>query len=304
MKSVDVIIPTYHPGDEFKKILEQLSGQTYPLHQILVMNTEEEFWNNNWEKQFPLLKVKHLSKEDFDHGGTRKKAAEWSEADIMIFMTQDALPANEKLVESLVNALESKSMIGAAYARQLPAKDCNELECFTRAFNYPPVSSVKTKADLPEHGIKTFFCSNVCAAYKKEIYKKLGGFVEKTIFNEDMIYAGTLIERGYAVAYAAEAEVIHSHNYSCMQQLHRNFDLGVSQAQYPEIFGGIVSEGEGIRLVKKTMTYVLKKGKFWLIPKIILQSGCKYAGYFAGKRYASLPKKVTLWLTMNKLYWK
>lgn len=57
-----------------------------------------------------------------------------------------------------------------------------------------------------------------------------------------MIYAGRLIQEGYAVAYAADAKVIHSHNYSCMQQFHRNFDLGVSQAEHPEIFAGVPSE--------------------------------------------------------------
>ncbi|MFR5150572.1 MAG: hypothetical protein ACLTER_14385 [Ruminococcus sp.] len=50
-----------------------------------------------------------------------------------------------------------------------------------------------------------------------------------------MIYAGTMAKRGYGIAYAADACVIHSHNYSCRQQFHRNFDLGVSQADHPEI---------------------------------------------------------------------
>ena len=52
--------------------------------------------------------------------------------------------------------------------------------------------------------------------------------------------------------------VIHSHNYNCMQQFHRNFDPGVSQAEHPEVFEGVPSEGEGIRLVKKSMAYLLK----------------------------------------------
>lgn len=304
MYSVDVIIPTYRPGKEFQELLTSLSNQTYPIQQILVMNTEEEFWDNTWEKAFPLLKVQHLSRSEFDHGGTRKKAAEWSNAEIMVFMTQDALPENMYLIENLVSALMSYDQAGAAYARQLPTEKSNELERFTRFYNYPEKSYIRTKADLPEFGIKTFFCSNVCAAYKKDVYRKLGGFVEKTIFNEDMIYAGTLVEKGFAIVYAAEAKVIHSHNYSCLQQLHRNFDLGVSQAQYPEIFGGIVSEGEGLRLVKTTMIYLLRKGKIQLIPKLIMQSGFKYIGYFAGKRYKKLPRKVLLWFTMNKAYWK
>ena len=99
-----------------------------------------------------------------------------------------------------------------------------------RSFNYPEQSSVKSLADIDKYGIKTYFCSNVCAAYDKGIYLKTGGFTERAIFNEDMICAGTMIQKGYSVVYAADARVYHSHNYSGKQQFHRNFDLGVSQA--------------------------------------------------------------------------
>lgn len=149
-------------------------------------------------------------------------------------MTQDAVPADVYLVEKLVSAFE-KEKVAAAYARQLPDKDCDIIERYTRSFNYPKESSVKTKADLDRLGIKTFFCSNVCAMYRRSIYEKLGGFVKHTIFNEDMIFAGKLIQEGYAIAYVAEARVVHSHNYTNCQQLHRNFDLAVSQADHPEI---------------------------------------------------------------------
>ena len=97
-------------------------------------------------------------------------------------------------------------------------------------------------------GIKTYFCSNVCAMYSRKIYNVIGGFTHKTIFNEDMVYAGNACQKGYAICYVPEAGVIHSHNYSCGQQFHRNFDLGVSQTDHPEIFGGISSESEGKRI--------------------------------------------------------
>ena len=202
-KIIDVIIPTYHPGKEFAALLERLEKQSRPVRKVLVMNTEEKFWNTGWEKKYPGLEVHHLKKEEFDHGGTRKRAAELSDADIMVFMTQDALPADRKLIENLEKALESEPEIGAAYARQIPREDCSYIEKYTRAFNYPEQSSVKSEADLPVYGIKTFFCSNVCAAYKKDIYLKLGGFVSRTIFNEDMIYASSLIRNGYRIASAA-----------------------------------------------------------------------------------------------------
>lgn len=303
-KITDVIIPAYHPGSEFETLLDRLEKQDYPINKILIMNTEEEYWNRDWETRHPIVEVHHLTKPEFDHGGTRKKAAEISQAEILVFMTQDAIPCDRHLLCNLVTALTKDDNIGAAYGRQLPKKDCGFVERYTRSFNYPETSSVKTAEDLPVYGIKTFFCSNVCAAYRKEIYDKLGGFVERTIFNEDMIYAGNLIKAGYGIAYAADAKVLHSHNYSCMEQFHRNFDLGVSQAEHPEIFQSVPSEGEGIRLVKKTFSYLLKTGRVWLIPGFIMQSAFKYAGYRTGKNYQKLSLKMRICCSMNPSYWK
>ena len=268
------------------------------------MNTEEKFWNTAWEKKFPKVDVVHLKKADFDHGGTRCRGARLSDSDIMVFMTQDAVPADRNLIGNLIRPLQANSKVGAAYARQLAREDCAYLEKYTRRFNYPETSSIKWEKDTDTYGIKTYFCSNVCAAYKKSIYEEIGGFVKKAIFNEDMIYAGTMAKRGYGIAYAADACVIHSHNYSCRQQFHRNFDLGVSQADHPEIFEGVPSEGEGLRLVKKSLAYLIKTGHIWLVPKLAGQSGFKYMGYFLGKRYKKLPKKVILFCTMNREYWK
>ena len=46
-KTIDVIIPTYHPGNEFSKLIDRLMKQTCPIHQIIIMNTEEAFWDSN-----------------------------------------------------------------------------------------------------------------------------------------------------------------------------------------------------------------------------------------------------------------
>ena len=300
----DVIIPAYRPGEEFDKLLERLSAQKYPVNRILVMNTEEKFWKKSWEQEYPLVEVHHLKKEEFDHGATRRRAAELSDAEILVFMTQDAIPADRELIGNLVRALTENEKTGAAYARQLPKSDCGFLEKYTRSFNYPEQSCLKTEKAVTVRGITTYFCSNVCAAYDHRIYNEIGGFPKRAIFNEDMIYAGWMAKKGYGIAYAADARVYHSHNYSCSEQFHRNFDLGVSQAEHPEVFEGVPSEGEGLRLVKKSMLYLLKTGHIWLIPGLFLQSASKYAGYFLGKRYDKLPPKMILACTMSPEYWK
>lgn len=301
--TVDVLIPTYRPGADLENLLTMLEKQTYAPEHIRIVNTEQSFWDFGIEERHPRIFVRHIKKEDFDHGGTRGAMAEESKSDVMIFMTQDAVPKDKWLIEELVRAL-SRDKVCAAYARQLPDAGCKEAEKYTRLFNYPPKSRIQTKADLPVLGVKTYFCSNVCAAYDRAVYEELGGFVERTIFNEDMLYASKAINAGYAVAYAAEAKIYHSHNYTCVQQFHRNFDLGVSQAEYSEVFAGLPSEGEGIRLVKNTASHLLSVHQWWALPELFLQSAFKYAGYFLGRRYQKLPRRLVEKCTMSPGYWR
>ena len=301
--TVDVMIPTYKPGQEFAELLPRLLEQTYPIRSIRVVNTGKKFWNPAWEQLSDKIMVEHIRPSEFDHGGTRRAMAESSDADLLLFMTQDAMPYDNACVEHLVEKF-SLPHVKAAYARQLPRDDCRTLERFTRGFNYPEESDIKDAGDLPKLGVKTFFCSNVCAMYDRRTYEELGGFVESTLFNEDMIYAGHLVQAGYAIAYAADAKVVHSHNYSAIQQFHRNFDLAVSQADHPEVFAGIRSEGEGIRLVKKTAGWLCRQGKPWMVIQLVWQSGWKYLGYLLGKRYQKLPKWVIPRCTMNPKYWE
>ena len=288
MYSVDVLIPTYKPGPEFQELLRRLAHQRYGIRQVLIVNTGRQYWDASYEKAYPGCRVMHIGEAEFNHGGTRAWMAGMSAADLLVFMTQDALPADTELIGNLVRAFENPR-VKAAYARQLPRKDCSLLERYTRSFNYPEKGRVKTKEDLESLGIKTFFCSDVCAAYDRQMYLELGGFPQQVNFNEDMIYASKVIRAGYAVAYAAEARVIHSHNYTGGQQFRRNFALAVSQADHPEVFADYPSEGEGLRLVKQTAAFVCRQHKPWLLFPLFWQSACKYAGYWLGKRYQKLP---------------
>lgn len=300
---VDVLIPTYKPGRQFGKLLERLYGQSYPISRVIIMNTGERFWDPRWEEGRPTLQVHHIPKSEFDHGGTRRLGASYAEGDVLVCMTQDALPRSKDMIENLIRPL-TQPKVAASYARQLPAGNAHCIEAFTRNFNYPAESTVKTKADLERLGIKTYFCSNVCAAYDRKIYQEQGGFVSRTIFNEDMIYGAGLIQAGYGIAYAADAQVTHSHDYSCMDQFHRNFDLGVSQAEHPEVFADVPSEKEGAALVLKTAHYLIRLGRPWLLAELFVQSGFRYLGYQMGKHYKWLPDKWIRACTMSPSYWR
>ena len=306
---VTVLIPTFRPDRKLNELLRRLSKQTMLPSRVLLMNTVEGDEDgqltesvDEFRDSFPVLSVFHVDRKEFDHGGTRHLGMSFADTELVLCMTQDAIPKDRHLISSLAKWFDDP-LVAAAYGRQLAAKGCSPEERFTRSFNYPETSRVKSKEDLEELGIKTFFCSDVCAMWRRETYFEMGGFERRTIFNEDMILAGKMIREGYRVVYDADAQVWHSHSYSCVKQLKRNFDLGVSQAEHPEVFSMASSTGEGIKMVKQNAAWLLRSGNVIRIPKLVLDSGCKYIGYFLGKRYRKLPRKLILKLTDNRTYW-
>jgi len=301
-KKVDVIIPVYRPELSFRTVLKRLEKQSIRPNRIILMNTEEKFWRPELIKGLKNVEVFHISKAEFDHAATRKKAAKLSDAEYMLFLTQDAVPADFKLIEQLLNGMQNQEIVGA-FARQLPKKNCNPIEAYTRSFNYPDTSFVREKGDIAKLGIRAYFFSDVCAIYRKTDYLILGGFIDRAIFNEDMLFAANALAHGKKIAYVAEARVYHSHNYGNIQYFRRNFDLGVSQAEHPEIFSLVSSEKEGISLVKKTALFLLKTKRGYYLPKLIINSGFKWIGYRLGKNYRRLSDPVIKKLTSNPSYW-
>ncbi|MCR5209466.1 MAG: glycosyltransferase [Lachnospiraceae bacterium] len=305
-RTVDVLIPVYRPDDKLKQIIERLEKQDHPVSHIILINTGKQYFddffkNDGFLEGFDNIIIHHITEEEFDHGATRRLAVSMSHADIFVCMTDDAVPRDRHLISRLIKPIVEGNAT-SAYARQLPGKTSSVYEAANRHFNYPAVSMIKGREDLKRLGIKTFFCSDVCAAYDRHVYDSLGGFENHMIFNEDMVYARHVIDAGHHIAYVAEAQVIHSHDYRAGLYFRRSFDMGVSQAMYPEVFD-VSSESEGMKLIKRTCTFYIRKKKFLLIPQMIFINGLKFLGYRLGKSYKKLPKRVILAATQNKVFW-
>ena len=204
------------------------------------------------------VKLISIEKKDFNHGATRNIAALHAEGDIIIFMTQDALPLDEFCIENLIKPLEVDS-IAAVYGRQIPREDAIPTEKFARLYNYPEEPIIKGREQVEEMGIKTFFFSNVFSAIRRKEFEEIGGFPENVIMFEDMLFAAKLIERGYRIAYVPEAKVIHSHDYSLVQQFRRYYQAGVSFQRNPWFMRYAGSNKEGITFLKEEIKFLFKR---------------------------------------------
>ncbi len=214
--------------------------------------------------------------ENFNHGGTRRECLEMlSPDDIVIFITQDTIFAKPDSIRIVVECLLNNPGVSAAYGRQLPEASASKLEKYTRLFNYPEESLVKTANDIPKLGLRTAFCSNSFAAYRVSDLLESGGFPD-TDFGEDMLAAAKLILNGKTVAYCAEATVIHSHNLSILDDFKRGTAIGKMHRNNPWLlreFGKAEKSGAGLAAT------TMKRCPF----QFLFHGAAKYVGYLTGK---------------------
>lgn len=303
MMKVALIIPARNAGAHLDRLLPALAAQTLQPDSVLVVDSSSTDDTVSRFQQFGA-RVEVIAAQQFNHGGTRRWASEQVDADALILLTQDAIPATPQTFANLIQELEEDPRIGLAYGRQLPHPGAGILEAQSRHFNYSPQSRSKSLADAGELGIKTCFSSDSFSVYRRSALQAVGGFPEDVIGSEDAHVAARMLLNGYLVRYAASACVQHSHSYSLMQEFRRYFDIGVFYGREPwirEAFGS--AGGEGKRYVQAELRALRDAGQLQRVPEVLLRSALKLLGYRLGHAEQHLPTPLKRRLSMFSNYW-
>lgn len=301
--SILVVIPVYKPNPgEWRACADAVRKQSVSAS-VLVIDSGSPEYVQIIARQAEFS-IHEVSAADFNHGGTRQFAVDSNpDFDVFVFLTQDAILASPNSIAKLLSAFKSGG-VGAVYGRQLPRQVAGPIEAHARLFNYLDKSYIASFADRERMGIKAAFMSNSFAAYRREALMAVGGFPTNVILGEDTIVAAKMLMAGWQVAYQADAQVYHSHDYSYLQEFRRYFDIGVLHARESWMLAAFGKpEGEGGRFVRSELAYLSKKAP-WLIPSALLRTGLKYLGYRLGRLESILPLGLKRYLSMHKGYWK
>lgn len=223
--TVDIICPLYNAEKYIKNLHESILKQ----EKVEIKNIRYVVTKGNDNTEEILKKIGNcihsvIEPTEFSHSLTREKEAFRSDADILVFITQDIIIERADWLYNLIKNIQNNE-VDASYSRQL-CKD-NSIEKYTRESNYPPESKIVSKEDIDELGLKTFFFSDASSAIKRETFVKLNGYDGKKLsISEDMYIAYKIIMNGYRIKYCADSEVIHSHKFSLKQQYKRYYDTG------------------------------------------------------------------------------
>jgi len=299
---VSVLIPTCNGGPLFERLLEMLDRQTLRPVEIIVADSQSSDRTPDICARFGA-RVIPVERRSFDHGGTRTMLAKEARGDIVVYFTQDAVPADETALALLVSPLQTRE-VGCSYGRQLPAADASLFAAHLRNFNYPDSSEIHRYSDRHRLGFRTAFMSNSFSAYRKTVLRDVGYFKNGLIFGEDTCTVGKILQAGFNAAYCAEAVVIHSHNYSVAVEFKRSYDIGVMhslESWMLEEFGS--AEGVGRKYVKSLLQTIVVQRRYCLLGSMVLRLGAKYLGYKLGRNYSLQPRFMRRWLSMNGAWW-
>ncbi len=301
-ESISIIVPTLQAGRHLADLLPRLRDQKVSPAEIVIMDSSSSDDTVAVACASGCV-VEVIPRSAFDHGGTRNLGARKARGEILVFMTQDAIPVDEYWLQNLVFPIASGEVV-ATFARQIPREDAGPLERFARGFNYPAKSRVKKLADVSELGYKAFFFSNVCSAVRADAFWEVGGFPEGVILNEDVLLCAKLLRAGCRVKYEAEARVYHSHSYSLVQQFRRNFDIGASVRQAGSLLEGARTGGEGSRFVLGQVRYVLRTGNLLDLFRVFGEAVAKLTAFNLGKRERYVPCAIKRRMSMHHYFWK
>lgn len=297
MAKIGIVILTLNAERYMVPLLEALKKQTVP-HKVLVADSHSKDKTVEIAKSYGASLLM-IPRKEFNHGLTREKARKALDADIVVFMTQDALPIDEYLIEKLTAPLVSKKA-ALSYARQLPYPGAGFFEAFHRQYNYPEQSQLRSIEDVAAYGAYTFFCSNSCAAYISSELDAIGGFPD-VLLGEDTYACATLLKNGKKIAYTADAKVYHSHNYTLREEFKRSFDTGYARSKLNKLIGGREQDEKRGQAYAKTLLTRLKS-KPWLLPYTFMLLTAKWLGYRLGYKGHSLPNKFKIKLSSTPYY--
>jgi glycosyltransferase involved in cell wall biosynthesis len=231
MSGVTVAIPVRNGGGLLERTLRALAMQTVE-HELLVCDSGSADGSSAVARASGA-RVIEIAPGEFNHGRTRNLLVSEARGERVALLTQDAEPADERWLERLLGGLELAEDVGIAYGPYhprpgAPAAVRLELEHWFQSLSpdgSPRVERLAADSRGPAPieliGRRGFFTdANGCllrSAWERVPFREVP-------YAEDRVLAIDMLRAGYAKAFVPDAAVLHSHDYTALEQLRRCFD--------------------------------------------------------------------------------
>lgn len=278
---IDIICPLYNAELYIKNLNNSfLKQKNVNLNKVRYILTDSEDNTEEYLKDNKLYYTK-INKKDFSHSLSRETEALKSNADILVFVTQDIVIEDDNWLYYLTKDI-GKNNIVACYSRQI--SKYNNIEKYTRENNYPDKDSIVSEKDIKDLGLKTFFFSDASSAISTKVFKEVNGYDGKKLpISEDMYITYKIIMNGYSVKYCSKSIVYHSHKFT-LKQIYDRYKLTgefFKENNYLDQYG---TNGTGATMAKYILKRIIQEKRFLLLFRYPFDMAARLIGMKVGKK--------------------
>lgn len=288
-----VFIPTYFGEKYLDELLKRVISQKVDFkYEILIYDTSSTDGTPKiiakYRKKYDNIRYKSIIKAEYGHGKTRRDAAYDARGEIVVYLSQDAIPAHDRWLYEMVKPFSLNEGVVGVVGKQDPRPHCvpmlkNEIRTvFGNMGNDSGTTLYYDDYFVKEQNQYDFisFYSDVNSAARKDILT--GEIPYKPVaYAEDQLFGRDIINAGYIKAYSPRGNVIHSNDVNLKDYKSRLFD-----------------ETLGLRRVGVEV----EKPDILLVSKIILIGATKDIFRIIRDKDYSLKRKI-YWLALNPLYY-
>jgi rhamnosyltransferase len=225
--SVSVVIPTKVPPSDFEQTLQRIISQDTSNPEVIILNSgAEDLGRLEAEYHARVLKV---NPKTFNHGRVRNYGARIAGGEYVIFMSDDALPANRHLFSDMVKMIGGRN-VAAVSARQIPRTDADLMASFSICAHYQMLRldrdrvtpSARLDELTPDEKRRLCQIDDVCSCYRRSLFLR-HKYSEHLQYAEDLDLGIRLVKRKFRLGQLFTNGVIHSHNRKADYYLRRTY---------------------------------------------------------------------------------
>ena len=277
-----IIILTKNGGANFPQLLERIYSQEYSSSfEVIVIDSGSTDGTLEATRKYPL-RLEQIPPEQFHHSKTRNLGAELAQGKYLVYITQDALPLDDKWLQTLTDNFNDPK-VAMVVGRQIPWESTKPPEKFFYYYNFPEFKiMVQSGADDYYHD--NVFISDVNSAYRRDILTKYR-FKEDIVMAEDKETAARLLAGDYAIIYEPKAAVYHSHDHGIKAAFEKSLDFGLSLRQGAGALPGSNKPlaGRIVQYLNAELKYLNAHKSWHWLPYSIAYEISKYTGQLMGQ---------------------
>jgi len=224
MVEVSILLLTKNGRPDLERVLPMVVAQAGKVSgELIAVDSGSTDGTLELLRRFPV-RIAQILPSEFHHARTRNFAAMMASGRILVFLSQDAIPATDDWLQCMI-ANFSDPAVGAVYGRQLPKLGSSLERQHALDAVYGELRLLKDPAHRNGMGYRFYHFSDVNAAIRRNVWEQTQ-FPEDLKVFEDLGIAKRILDSGWKIVYEPGAAVMHSHEHSTVGLLKRYFDIG------------------------------------------------------------------------------